>query len=86
MIESNTPAVVGSNVGVDIKRPVAQLDWSLTVYCPACDESNDLASGQHDSEDSIARYIFSNDWDKLAGWEVTCEHCGREFTIERVEY
>jgi phage terminase large subunit GpA-like protein len=68
------------------QRPTALLDWSLRVDCPACDEGNDLASGEHDSEHDISRHIFTNAWDKLSGWEVICEHCGHEFTIEKVEY
>lgn len=67
-------------------KPTANLDWSLTVDCPACGESNDLAAQEHDSEYSISRHIFSNEWDKLSGWEVTCEHCAHEFTIDGVEY
>lgn len=70
----------------DTTKPVAQLDWSLYVACPKCDESNDLASAKHDPEHDIGRRIFTNDWDALKGWEVTCEHCGNEFQIERVEY
>lgn len=68
------------------QAPIAHLDWSLTVRCPKCDHANDLADGRHDTEHDIARHIFSNDWDVLKGWEVTCEHCGHEFTIEKVEY
>ena len=67
-------------------KPTAQLEWSLYVSCPQCDESNDLADPAHDGENSIARHVFNNEWDRLRGWEVTCEHCGHEFTIEKVEY
>jgi hypothetical protein len=28
----------------------------------------------------------TNEWDKLAGWEVTCEGCGHEFLLGGVEY
>jgi hypothetical protein len=76
----------GLGAGDGAKRPTALLDWSLHVDCPKCGESNDLARAQHDCEHDIARRIFTNDWDKLEGWEVTCEHCEHEFTIERVEY
>ena len=64
----------------------ALLDWSLHVDCPKCNESNDLARANHDTENDIAQAIFNNDWDKLNEWEVECEHCGHEFKIERVEY
>lgn len=66
--------------------PVAYLNWSLYVDCPACKESNDLAHPEHDNEHETARRIFSNDWDKLKGKEVHCGACGHDFTIERVEY
>lgn len=66
--------------------PTARLDWSLHVDCPKCSLSNDLSSALHDGEHSISRHIFTNAWDKLNGWEVTCEGCEHEFTIERVEY
>lgn len=70
----------------ELKPPTATLNWSLYVHCPHCDKSNDLAEPEHDTEHEIARHIFTNAWDKLNGHEVTCEHCGHEFTIEKVEY
>jgi uncharacterized Zn finger protein len=70
----------------EVKRPTATLNWSLYVDCPQCDKSNDLAGPEHDTEHHVARHIFSNAWDKLNGHEVECEHCGHEFTIEKVEY
>jgi phage terminase large subunit GpA-like protein len=66
--------------------PAARLIWALYVDCPKCGEENDLSEGTHDPEFDIARHIFSDDWDKLRGWEVECEHCAHEFTIEKVEY
>ena len=72
--------------GPEANKPVAYLDWSLHVECPKCTQTNDLASGLHDSEHSIARLVFSNQWDRLKGWEVTCENCDHEFTIDRAEY
>lgn len=85
MSEQPLPAAVGSSAELCATQ-TAQLDWSLYVYCPACDESNDLATGIHDCEHHIARHIFRNDWDKLKGWEVTCEHCGHEFKLAGVQY
>jgi transposase len=68
------------------QKPTANLDWSLYVYCPKCSEDNDLSKSHHDTEGDIARHLFTDDWDRLEGWEVTCEHCGHEFEIEKVEY
>lgn len=66
--------------------PTATLEWSLSVDCPSCETCNDLASGDHDCDGDIARYIFTNEWGKLEGWAVTCEHCGHEFTIDGAVY
>ena len=68
------------------ENPTALLEWSLHVDCPKCTLSNDLASLRHDVEHDIARRIFTNEWDKLAGWKVTCEGCGHEFLLGSVEY
>lgn len=88
--ETAKPLGLASHEGLgaasEARKPTAVLEWSLYADCPKCGGSNDLASGRHDSEHGIARHIFTNDWDKLEGWEVTCEHCEHEFTIERVEY
>lgn len=89
MNESNAGAVASTKVlgaGARAEKPTALLNWSLHVDCPKCSLSNDLASCLHDVEHDIARHIFTNAWDKLEGWEVTCEGCGHEFEIERVEY
>jgi DNA-directed RNA polymerase subunit RPC12/RpoP len=67
-------------------KPIATLSWSLDVDCPKCGGGNDLSSSKHDSEYQIAKHVFNNDWKKLEGFEVTCQHCGHEFTIDRVEY
>jgi hypothetical protein len=69
-----------------IRLNTALLDWSLYVDCPNCECNNDLARPGHDIEHDIARRIFTNEWDKLAGWEVTCEHCGHQFLLDGVEY
>lgn len=85
-----TPGNVRPNdqlgAGAEAKKPTALLEWSLYVRCPKCSENNDLALARHDCEHDIARRIFTNKWDKLAGWEVTCEHCDHEFLLGGVEY
>ena len=90
MNHQNMPANVGSNdglgAGAEAPNLMALLDWGLHVECPKCELQNNLASGLHDSENTIARHIFSNAWDKLDGWEVTCEGCGHEFRLAGVEY
>ena len=67
-------------------NPIALLEWSLNVECPQCEKGNDLADSVHDNDHDIGQAIFSNNWKRLDGWEVTCEHCGHEFKIEKVEY
>lgn len=71
---------------LEATRPTALLDWCLYVDCPKCGLGNNLASCLHDTELTIARHIFTNAWDKLEGWEVTCEGCKHEFVIGGVEY
>ena len=66
--------------------PVAQLDWSLYVDCPSCDESFDLADTDHDTDYTLSKKIFNNQWDRVKGHEVTCPHCNHEFTLGGVEY
>ena len=70
----------------ELTQPVGTLNWSLYVDCPKCKESNDISGPEHDSEHTISRYIFTNAWEKLEGHELTCEHCGHEFELARVEY
>ena len=65
-------------------RPVVVLSWSLTLDCPKCDEWIDVAD--LDQENTVARKIFNNQWDKVAGEEITCPHCGHEFEIGEVIY
>lgn len=65
---------------------IAYLEWSLHVACPACSQSNDIARANHDTENMIARHIFTDQWQRLEQWEVTCEHCNHEFTIDKVVY
>ena len=55
----------------DLKqRPTMQLWWHLYVDCPKCGTTTDAA--KHDQENSVADRLFSNQWDKLEGHELTC--------------
>jgi hypothetical protein len=69
-----------------IRLRTAILNWSLYVDCPNCKSRNDLSDAHHDVEYHIARRIFTNEWDKLAGWEVVCDSCGHEFLLDGVVY
>ena len=71
---------------LEAQKPTALLDWSLYVDCPKCGLNNNLASCLHDADNTIARRIFTNEWDALEGWEVTCEGCKHEFLLGGVEY
>lgn len=70
----------------EMTQHVAKLNWSLYVECPSCKESNDIASPSHDRDNRISQRIFSNEWDKLKGYELKCEECGHEFELGSVEY
>ena len=67
-----------------MRNPIAYLDWSVDVECPACKEEFDLTD--HDDDRVVASAIFNNNWDALKGYEAICEHCQHEFKIESVEY
>ena len=68
------------------QKPVARLDWSLYVDCPRCDESFDLVDIDDDHDNTLAKKIFTNQWDQVNGHEVTCPYCAHEFTLGGVEY
>lgn len=63
---------------------IAYVDWSLDVECPNCKENVELS--KQDDENSIARKLFSNQWDKIVGWEATCPYCKHEFIVDKVDY
>ena len=67
----------------DTKKPVAHLRWSVDVECPKCREVFNIAEKDYDS--IVSNAIFSNDWNKLKGLEVTCGW-GHSFEIEEVDY
>jgi ribosomal protein S27E len=62
----------------------ANLSWSMDVECPKCDNYFDLVD--NDDDGVVATAIFSNNWDALKEFEVTCPECGHEFEIDGVEY
>lgn len=64
----------------------AYLDYSLDVECPSCEAIIDLTSEHHDGEYYLATKIFTNKWDEVKGFEITCEHCGYQFKLDGVEY
>jgi len=65
---------------------IANLDWSLAVDCPNCEVNIDLVKYDSNNDYLIANRIFKNEWDKLAGYEITCPHCAHEFKLDNVEY
>lgn len=70
----------------DKSENVATLNWSLRVNCPKCKEKVDLVAFDNDNDYLVATAIFSNQWDDLVGYEVTCPHCEHEFELTKVEY
>jgi Zn finger protein HypA/HybF involved in hydrogenase expression len=70
----------------EYEMTTAQLEWSLMLSCPKCEEDIDLASGDYDADNCISEAIFSNRWDDLRGLEIECQECGHEFKLESVEY
>ena len=82
--QQTLPPVVLSTVLSSAKN-IACLSWSLDVECPGCKKDIDLSDCDTD-DFSIARRIFTNEWDKLQGHEITCPHCTHEFALDSVEY
>lgn len=68
----------------EIIKPSAVLSWSLYATCPHCNETMDLADIEDDNAVPVA--LFTNRWNELVDYEVTCSGCGREFRIAGVEY
>jgi C4-type Zn-finger protein len=66
--------------------PVGRLSWELYVDCPECDETFDAVDVDAENDYVIAKQIFSNNWDAVAGCDITCPSCGHEFQMGRVEY
>ena len=67
-------------------KPIAQLDWSLRVECPNCNESLDAAGIDAGNDYTITKMVFSNRWDDITGCSITCPECGHEFELGGMEY
>jgi len=67
-------------------NPIGILSWSLDVECPKCKEDFDAVEQDADGDYVIATKIFNNDWNSVAGCELTCPNCKHEFQIGGVEY
>lgn len=64
----------------------ASLSWSLDVDCPSCEKILDLSDSPYADDQDIVVAIFSNKWDVLKGYKVTCKFCNHEFKIDEIEY
>lgn len=67
-------------------NPIGIISWSLDVKCPKCKEHFDAVEQDADGDYVIATKIFNNDWNSVAGCELTCPNCKHEFQIGGVEY
>ena len=67
-------------------NPIGVLSWSLVVECPHCKKDFDAVAQDSDMDYTIAKKIFNNQWDGVAGCELTCPSCSHEFQIGGVEY
>lgn len=68
------------------ERPMGQFSWQLGVKCPRCKETFDAVDRDAENDYVIAKRVFSNDWDGVAGIELTCPLCEYEFEIGGIEY
>lgn len=69
-----------------ITKPVGRLSWELYVDCPRCNETFDVVDTDAENDYVIAKRIFSNKWDDVAGCDLTCPKCEHEFQIGGVDY
>lgn len=65
-------------------KATAQIDVSLTVDCPHCNEQNNLLNNHHDCDGEITTKCFS-DW-SLFDEDFQCEFCEKEFNVNNIEY
>lgn len=67
-------------------NPIGIISWQLNVECPKCEEEFDVVGQDANRDYVIATKIFNNDWDSVAGCDVTCPNCEHEFQIGGIEY
>lgn len=68
-----------------MRKETAYLQYTVDIECPHCEMVFDLV--EHNDDDGvISTPIFNNEWDDLKGLEVVCDHCSKEFILEKVEY
>lgn len=67
-------------------KPIGYLDWQLNVDCPRCQDNFDAVDVDAQNGYIIAKRVFSNQWDDVAGCELTCPNCGHEFELGGIEY
>ena len=63
----------------------ATFDYQVMVNCPKCNMHIDLLE-DNDDESRISMYIFNNEWEKIKGLTVICNHCEHEFDLDGMEY
>lgn len=69
----------------EIYSATLHFHYTLNLECPYCDAQIDF-SGLSDHEATISNLIFNNKWESIAGMEMECDSCLKEFTIEKMEY
>lgn len=65
-------------------RQKLQLSYQLSADCPQCKSEFDACD--QDGEAELSHALFNNDWDKPAGFELTCPICEHEFQIAGIEH
>ena len=58
----------------------------FTWKCPKCKEDFDAVDQDSENDYIIAKKVFSNDWDAVAGCELTCPSCKHTFQRGGIEY
>jgi len=69
----------------EIPKSTAFLSYKVIIKCPYCDNEFDLID-YHNDDSEISKPIFNNKWEELKDFEVECDHCEKDFLIEKLEY
>ena len=67
-------------------KPIGRLSWNLYVECPRCEETFDVVDFDSANDCVISLKVFNNQWDDVAGCDLTCQKCQHEFQIGGIEY
>lgn len=71
-----------------MKADTATFGFEIWLYCPHCEELVNLAD--IDSQDGLCELVFGTrnkppKWEDI-GFDFDCPECGKETTLDKMEY